>query len=272
MNREEPPEMKKAALDQWVREQENCGELGQREIRQIQLQKLNALLKREKGRQGFYRNLPEHLASLEQLPELPLTTEEDLKRSGNGMVLVSQSAVERVRTQETSGTTGPAKRVFYTAGDNERTVSFFAAGPFGTHTSRKQNYDLHAFFRRPGIGGTDRRGSDPPGCGASAGRLGQNFWSIPGSPGKRNSRIPLWGLRCCCCLCCGCSRRAASKEPWSAGDACPAGVMSEIEKLLDSRLYPHYGSREMGLGGAVTCPAFAGMHLRGKRYPGGDPG
>ena len=128
MNREEPPEMKKAALDQWVREQENCGELGQREIRQIQLQKLNALLKREKGRQGFYRNLPEHLASLEQLPELPLTAEEDLKRSGNGMVLVSQSAVERVRTQETSGTTGPAKRVFYTAGDNERTVSFFAAG------------------------------------------------------------------------------------------------------------------------------------------------
>ena len=128
MNREEPPEMKKAALDQWVREQENCGELGQREIRQIQLQKLNALLKREKGRQGFYRNLPEHLASLEQLPELPLTAEEDLKRSGNGMVLVSQSAVERVRTQETSGPTGPAKRVFYTAGDNERPVSFFAAG------------------------------------------------------------------------------------------------------------------------------------------------
>ena len=75
MNREEPPEMKKAALDQWVREQENCGELGQREIRQIQLQKLNALLKREKGRQGFYRNLPEHLASLEQLPELPVETQ-----------------------------------------------------------------------------------------------------------------------------------------------------------------------------------------------------
>ena len=27
-------------------------------------------------------------------------------------------------------------------------------------------------------------------------------------------------------------------------------------------LYPHYGSREIGLGGAVTCPAFCGMHLR----------
>ena len=64
--------MKKAALDQWVREQENCGELGQREIRQIQLRKLNALLKREKSRQGFYRNLPEHLDSLEQLFHLQL--------------------------------------------------------------------------------------------------------------------------------------------------------------------------------------------------------
>jgi len=31
---------------------------------------------------------------------------------------------------------------------------------------------------------------------------------------------------------------------------------------LGSKLYPHYGSRECGLGGAVTCPAFEGMHLR----------
>ena len=45
-------------------------------------------------------------------------------------------------------------------------------------------------------------------------------------------------------------------------DACPPGVMAELEKLLGNRLYPHYGSRECGLGGAVTCPAFDGMHLR----------
>jgi hypothetical protein len=38
--------------------------------------------------------------------------------------------------------------------------------------------------------------------------------------------------------------------------------MAELEKTLGSRLYPHYGSRESGLGGAVTCPAFEGMHLR----------
>ena len=47
-----------------------------------------------------------------------------------------------------------------------------------------------------------------------------------------------------------------------SGDACPAGVVRELERLLGSRLFPHYGSREMCLGGAVTCPAHEGMHLR----------
>ena len=52
------------------------------------------------------------------------------------------------------------------------------------------------------------------------------------------------------------------KRALVSGDACPAGVMEELEKALGSKLYPHYGSRECGLGGAVTCPAFEGMHLR----------
>lgn len=47
-----------------------------------------------------------------------------------------------------------------------------------------------------------------------------------------------------------------------SGDACPKGVMDALERELGSKLYPHYGSRECGLGGAVTCPAFEGMHLR----------
>ena len=38
--------------------------------------------------------------------------------------------------------------------------------------------------------------------------------------------------------------------------------MAELEKTLGRKLYPHYGSRECGLGGAVTCQAFEGMHLR----------
>ena len=39
-------------------------------------------------------------------------------------------------------------------------------------------------------------------------------------------------------------------------------LMEEIEKLTGSKPFPHYGSRECGLGGAVTCQAHEGMHLR----------
>jgi hypothetical protein len=47
-----------------------------------------------------------------------------------------------------------------------------------------------------------------------------------------------------------------------SGDSCPHSVISETEQFLGTKLFPHYGSREMCLGGAVTCPAHEGMHLR----------
>ena len=47
-----------------------------------------------------------------------------------------------------------------------------------------------------------------------------------------------------------------------SADACPDAVTEAIEARLGTKLYPHYGSREIGLGGAVTCQAHEGMHLR----------
>ncbi|MBO5496041.1 MAG: AMP-binding protein, partial [Oscillospiraceae bacterium] len=59
--------------------------------------------------------------------------------------------------------------------------------------------------------------------------------------------------------CCG---RGSLKRALVSGDACPDAVIREAERILCSRLFPHYGSREMALGGAICCPAHAGMHLR----------
>ena len=120
--------MKRTNLDGWIRRQEGAQSLGREQIEEIQLRKLNILLKREKERGGFYGSLPDRLDTLEDLRRLPFTTEKDLIREGHRMVLTSQSGIERVRSQETSGTAGKAKRVYYSAKDNERTVSFFAAG------------------------------------------------------------------------------------------------------------------------------------------------
>jgi phenylacetate-coenzyme A ligase PaaK-like adenylate-forming protein len=56
--------------------------------------------------------------------------------------------------------------------------------------------------------------------------------------------------------------RGSLRRALVSGDACPPAVIRGCEALLESRLFPHYGSREMALGGAICCPAHAGMHLR----------
>ena len=250
-----------AKLDSWVKEKEGIKILDRQAIESLQLEKLNRLLEREYARQGFYRNLPRRLNSLKELENLPFTTEQDLKEQGNRMLLVSQSKIERVRSWETSGTTGPAKRIFYTARDNDRTVSFFSAG-----LSELIHWGEKAVIAMPFTG--DR------GLGELIQEAVEGLGAVPVPAGNMKSfgemlelldkekpdtfigppvlLLSLLRMR----------SKSSIKRGLVSGDACPPGIMKAIEELLGTRLYPHYGSREMGLGGAVTCPAFQGMHLR----------
>ena len=250
-----------AKLDSWVKEKEGIKILDRQAIESLQLEKLNRLLEREYARQGFYRNLPRRLNSLKELENLPFTTEQDLKEQGNRMLLVSQSKIERVRSWETSGTTGPAKRVFYTAWDNDRTVSFFSAG-----LSELIHWGEKAVIAMPFTG--DR------GLGELIQEAVEELGAVPVPAGNMKSfgemlelldkekpdtfigppvlLLSLLRMR----------PKSSIKRGLVSGDACPPGIMKAIEERLGTRLYPHYGSREMGLGGAVTCPAFQGMHLR----------
>ena len=250
-----------AKLDSWVKEKEGIKILDRQAIESLQLEKLNRLLEREYARQGFYRNLPRRLNSLKELENLPFTTEQDLKEQGNRMLLVSQSKIERVRSWETSGTTGPAKRVFYTAWDNDRTVSFFSAG-----LSELIHWGEKALIAMPFTG--DR------GLGELIQEAVEGLGAVPVPAGNMRSfgemlelldkekpetfigppvlLLSLLRMR----------PKSSIKRGLVSGDACPPGIMKAIEERLGTRLYPHYGSREMGLGGAVTCPAFQGMHLR----------
>ena len=44
------------------------------------------------------------------------------------MLLCSQGEIQRIISEQTSGTTGAGKRVFYTEGDCEHTIELFMAG------------------------------------------------------------------------------------------------------------------------------------------------
>ena len=254
--------MKRTNLDTWIETTERIPHLTRENLEQLQLHRLNEMLKRLKERGGFYKDYPEKLDSLADLRNLPFTTAEDLSASPGKFLLTSQSEVSRVISGATSGTTGPAKRVFYTEKDTEQTIGLFTAGISEMLAAGEKCFIAFPFTGPFGLGdliaqAVERLGGIPikAGFGQTWGEMLALLKETQpetyiGFPVTLLSLARLYG------------KDFPVKRALVSGDACPAGVMEELEKMLGSKLYPHYGSRECGLGGAVTCPAFEGMHLR----------
>ena len=115
-----------------------------------QLEKLRKIVDYAKKNSPFYArhlsqiNTADHgldLKSIGDITSLPFTTSEDLVSHGLQMLCVSQSQIARVITLQTSGTTGPPKRIYFTEEDLELTADFF----FPRHAG-------HGFTRRSGNG------------------------------------------------------------------------------------------------------------------------
>lgn len=248
-------------IDALIMAQEGLSEVTRESIEDLQLEKLNRLLKREKARCGFYRELPERLDSLDGLRSLPFTTEEELARNAAGLLLCSQSEITRVLSDATSGTTGAAKRVFYTEGDCERTVQLFVAGLGELIFPGSVTLIGFPFSGPFGLGeliaeAVARLGARPLKAGAALcyGELAallarEKPDTFVGMPVQLLSLLRVCG-------------RGSLRRALVSGDACPEAVIAGCEDILGSKLFPHYGSREMALGGAICCPAHDGMHLR----------
>ena len=253
--------MSLSRIDALLLAQEGLKSINRAGIEKMQLQKLNALLAREKERGGFYRDLPDHLDSLSALDSLPFTTDEDLAHSASGMLLCSQAEVQRVLSDATSGTTGAAKRVFYTEGDCEHTVELFMAGLGELIFPGNVTMICFPFSGPHGLGELIAEAIEH--LGARPLRLGVGLtygeYAAVLEKGKPDTFVGMPVQLLSLLRVCG---RGSLKRALVSGDACPDAVLSGCEEILGSRLFPHYGSREMALGGAITCPAHAGMHLR----------
>jgi len=244
-----------------IEKQEGLTEQNREALERMQLKKLNALLKKEKERCGFYKHLPESLSSLSELASLPFCDDEALAEHAGSMLLVSQSEIQRVLSDATSGTTGKAKRVFYTEGDCRHTVELFMAG-LGEFVFPGSITMICMPFSGPyGLGeliaeAIENLGAKPikAGWGRSYGELKaimdtEQPDTFVGMPTEFLSMLRVCG-------------KGSLKRALVSGDACPETVLNEIEDILGTPLWPHYGSREMALGGAICCPAHEGMHLR----------
>ena len=253
--------MKKTALEKWICEVEGFSALTRPKLEDLQLERLNALLGRERRRGGFYGSLPERLSCLGELSSLPFTSAEELSRRGGEMLLCSQSNVQRVVSGVTSGTTGPSKRLFYSVGDIEHTIGFFAAGISEFTEAHDRVMIAMPFSGEYGLGdliakAVERLGAVPlrTGMGLSYDELSQTLSREKPSV-YIGMPVPLLSLLRYC-------GQGSLRQALVSGDACPPELLRSIEALLGARLFPHYGSRECGLGGAVSCAAHEGMHIR----------
>ena len=253
--------MRLSRIDALLLAQERLADVTRASIEEMQLKRLNALLAREKARGGFYRDLPGHLDSLSALASLPFTTDEDLAHHAPGLLLCSQAEIRRVLSDATSGTTGAAKRVFYTEGDCEHTIELFMAGLGELIYPGSVTMICFPFSGPHGLGeliaeAIERLGARPLrlGVGLSYGEFANLLErerpdSFVGMPVQLLSLLRVCG-------------RGSLRRALVSGDACPDAVLRGCEAILQSRLFPHYGSREMALGGAICCSAHEGMHLR----------
>lgn len=258
--------MTPSRLDAWIAKCENIqAPLSRAGLLDIQLDRLNEVLARERARKGFYakRGLPERLDSRAALSALPPTTAAELAAHAPSMLLLSQSEVARVITEQTSGSTGFAKRVFYTKEDVEDTVGFFAAGLGELIFPGEAALILMPFSPSGGgLGGLIARAVESLGARPVPAGVDKSYGELEAL--IRETRpaacvampVPLLSLLRFL------GGPLSLRRALVSADTLPETVERAVEKCLGSPLFPHYGARECGLGGAITCPAHAGMHLR----------
>jgi phenylacetate-CoA ligase len=260
-------------LEPWIAAKTGCAgqPLTREALGAYQLAALNETLGLVQGKSAFYRKcLGEErisLTSLEELAQLPLCSADDVRAAPLDFVCVRQDDVERIVTLSTSGTTGPAKRIFFTAGDQELTRDFFHHG-----MSTMVGPGDRVLILLPG--------SLPGSVGdlLKDGLARMDVLGIPHGPVTEPRQtlavierervtalvgIPVQVLSLA---------RLASEETRGGAstlhsvllstDRTPPAIAEAIERAWGCEVYDHYGTTEMGLGGGVDCAARSGYHLR----------
>ena len=266
--------MKKTPLDAWISGKvlPSLGApLTRRVLEHYHMEQLRELLSRVTQQSPFYRRrfagaLGEGVENPAAFARLPFTTPADIREQGLKMLCTSQDRIERVVTLPTSGTTGEAKRLFFTEEDLELTIDFFRHG-MSTMVDAGSTVIIFLPGERPdSVGdllarGLRRMGVTPiihgPVRDAVAAREEIRRHKSPclvGIPtqilslarGDRAGFIPK-GWVACVLL---------------STDYVATAIREELENLWGCRVLSHYGLTETGLGGGVECDAGEGYHLR----------
>ncbi len=245
--------------------------LSRSDIEGYQTERLCSLIDFCRERSTFYRRTLTDagvttINGMESLTDLPLTCEDDLRCHGSRMVCVSQDAVSRIITLQSSGTTGNPKRLHFTAADLQLTLDFFHHGMLSLvapgqkvaillpgATPDSTGHMLAQALKRMKVSATILGLVDNPAL--TAGTLHELQPDVlVGFP------VQLLAI----------TRMAAAlnlqlgpiRSVLLCSDYIPESLSTQLAKSLACEVFNHYGTVETGLGGGVDCGAHCGLHLR----------
>lgn len=236
-----------------------------------QMPKLRQTLEMASTRSHFYKrhlsgkNL--NITNFKQFADLPFTTAEDIKHNPLDFLTVSQSDIHRVVTLQSSGTTGRPKRVYFTLNDQELTIDFFQYG-ISTLVNRGERVLILLPGKNPGSVGDllkkalKRLGAEGIVYGpvinpadALAVIQKERIDCLVGIPVQVLSLAKYRDAN-------GMAVPVMIKSVLLSTDYVPEAVVSALQEAWGCQVFNHYGSTEMGLGGALECEALSGYHLR----------
>jgi phenylacetate-coenzyme A ligase PaaK-like adenylate-forming protein len=263
----------KTPLESWIARKIGIAKdaLTREQIERHQLRKLNETLDQARRKSPFYRALLKNfvdapLTSLDDLRHIPFTTADDLREKGPQFLCVSQNEIDRVKTLDSSGTTGGPKRLSFTPADQELTIDFFHHG-----MSTLVDPGDRVLILLPG----ERAGSVGDLLATALTRLGAHpiahgvVRSLPETVEIMTHEgvdslvgIPIQVLALARYAGFIAGKQPRLKSALLSTDYVPRAVVRELEQLWGCEVFEHYGMTEMGLGGGVDCAAHAGYHMR----------
>ncbi|HOF58018.1 MAG TPA: AMP-binding protein [Syntrophorhabdaceae bacterium] len=263
-------------LDEWIKEkiQFCCNSTHSdftNALEAYQLRKINETIDHARSNSPFYRrmlrNIPmEPFVALSDFAKIPFTTPSDIAGDPFGFLAVRQNAVSNIVTLRTSGSTGNAKRIFFTNDDLELTIDFFHRG-MRTLVSPGQKVAILLPGAMPdSVGDLLMRGLS---------RL--DVQSLVYGPviDPRDAvdaissfdahclvGIPIQVLDLAHSWVAADIKQSSIENVLLSTDYVPRAISRTLQNLWGCRVFNHYGMTEMGLGGGVECEALDGYHLR----------
>jgi phenylacetate-coenzyme A ligase PaaK-like adenylate-forming protein len=263
-------------LEKWITEKARIdtgltGRYFVEALEDYQLQRMNEVIEYARRNSPFYRR---HLASLPAAPlsvlsdisQIPFTTPSDIAKDPFNFLAVPQDDVARIVTLRTSGSTGEAKRLFFTEGDLDLTIDFYH---HGMSTLVRPGQRVAVLF--PGeipfsVGDLLLRGLQRMDVQALV-------YGLVTNPLHAAEAIASFGAHCIVgiptqVLAVACSpagaaiRKGSIESVLLSADYVPRSLAKTLEEVWGCRVFTHYAMTEMGHGGGVECEALAGYHVR----------